>query len=798
MKLAEKSLERYASRLYAARGTGGYRAAAFVFARSGDAEIIARATKGVLSGAHTADRPFHAFPVGGPASDLFRSRVPAVAVLNEAAPILGLDQACQMLLLPEAELPGLQLRRSVFLGRNTRPPQSDVDPVHLGPDAFWRGSTPRRTVQVEYGDLMRHMLIAGATGSGKTWRAVEILNGLEERDDLQIVVFETAKGVYRNRLQRANRPPPRVYTIGDGRESTGRFRPLRLNPFQCDLFEQQVDGATVERAALKRHIVVLADALTDLMPTEALIGPKLREAVESCYRDLGWDIERGEWLGEGAPLFPDGMDFVVAVRRIAAALNYGPEVNANYRGALEGRAQLFLQDSYRDLFVPTGEQTLDALLPRDTDVIFESESLPAGEINIPAFLLSILLSRLRERALRVRRKAGSGDLDEHRLLVIEEAHNVLAREHEQQGDARQSQGERTLLKRFTKLLAEGRELGLGVLVVEQSPSMLARSVIANTGTKVVMRLEDGAEIEEMGQSLGLEEASWSDLGLLRRGEAIIKASFMTHPVKSSPYETDELSPGVAKENTAEDRGRAASYRRLAALWREHLREGEPPNGAWRKRLISAACGDPGIAAASASLALLEEDEDRHLDARAVAREALRRARSFDSVIDAMAPIALRLQVAARSDALWALTRRLLAVAWGAPACPPLSGLDVVGFVAESVAGDAGLEDNIFELLQPATDAERALFLDRLGLPSDEALAVGLLALSGKPLVLALLEAARDGASPGALKARSRRIVELVAQGLFDAPPADRIDQLTRRLCRQARHEAGWVEGGADA
>ena len=794
MMLAEKSLQRYAKQLYGARGTGGYRSAVFIFAEAGDDEIIARATKAVLSGAQTCDRPFEAFPINGPASDLFRSRFRAMEVLEESAPILSLDQACQMLLLPEAELPGLQLRRSVFLGRNTRPQRSE-DVVHLGPDAFWHGSRQKRTVQIEYSDLTRHTLVAGATGSGKTYRAVETLNGLDEREDLQIIVFETAKGVYRHRLRRANRPPPIVYTIGDGRASEGRFRPLHLNPFRCDLYEEVIGGEKKLRAALKRHIVILSDALSELMPTEALIGPKLREAVEACYRDLGWDIERGEWVGDGVARFPDGIDFVVGVRRIAAQLNYGPEVNANYRGALEGRAQLFLQDSYRDLFMPTAAQALDDLLPPGHDVIFESEALPAGEVNIPAFLLSILLSRLRERAQRARRAAGTGEIAERRLLVIEEAHNVLSREHEQKLNSGESQGERTLLKRLTKLLSEGRELGLGVMVVEQSPSLLARAVIANTGTKIIMRLEDGSEIEEMGQSLGLREEAWPDLGLLRRGEAIIKASYMTQPVKSSPYEQADLTDGVEEADKVESRGDAVSYTVLRELWRQVLDDGIQPSSRWRESLERASNGDARLAGAAASLSLIDAHRDPLLEDEAYrdGRDALRAANDFGGIVQVAEAAALRSQQRERGRAVWALLRRLCSVAWSGARHPPLGSLEAAGWIAEMLTGDPSGADALTDLLVLPPGNGRQGPLRQLGCDSDEELIAAVLALCPKRLVQELFfDSAHEALSAALLRARAMQIAEALALGLFDGAAGHthtpKLSEVARLLARQAAVE----------
>ena len=63
---------------------------------------------------------------------------------------------------------------------------------------------------------------------------------------------------------------------------------------------------------------------------EALIGPKLgAEAAERCYMECGWDIETGEFMGEGAPIYPDMILFNSEVEKVCDSLqDYGPEVKA--------------------------------------------------------------------------------------------------------------------------------------------------------------------------------------------------------------------------------------------------------------------------------------------------------------------------------------------------------------------------------------------------------------------------------------------------------------------------------------
>jgi len=593
--LADETLERTARSLYEARGTGGFRGAVLITASGSSTDVIASAVRGVLSGSRSKDHPLGCFEITGDSGSLIQSTTPTLALLAPALPVLQLDQACHMLLLPEAELPGLPLQRSVFLGRNATPPGGGSGTlVSLGQDAFLDGTggRARRAIELPAEDLFRHVLVAGTTGSGKTRRVLKILEALDVLgEDLRVIVFETAKRTYREEFQRLAGPSPRIYTLG---EATAW--PLRLNPFDFE-----------PGTSLKRHVSVLSDALGELMPTEAMIGPYLRQAVEQAYLRCGWDIESGQAKAGESARVPSVIDFVHEVRRVAAELDYGAEVGANYRGALEARARLFLDATFQDIFSAGAGRTVEEIFDRDT--IIELEALPPSEIDVPAFLLSLLLERLRAHQLQALERDGR---PRGWLVVVEEAHNVLSRENEGRLDGGESNGGRTLLTRVVRLLQEGRELRIGVMVVDQAPAMLARGVLKNANTKIAMRLEDHEEMREMGQALSLDEDRWADLGLLRTGEAIVKATYMRQPVKSGRFDVSELPVKVDEARRDPMTGVAPQYVVLEERWTDALvGHGAAPDQPWLDAQLTAACGDPEILRFGLGRALLAAREDPH-------------------------------------------------------------------------------------------------------------------------------------------------------------------------------------------
>ncbi|MFB8831995.1 hypothetical protein ACE0DR_28025 [Azotobacter sp. CWF10] len=228
LQLADFTLQRTINALHEAYGTGGFRWGAFAFAGGQNVNIVGRSLMGVLAGSRTKDHPLVRFEINGERDRLLSSRTPAMELIAEAAPVLSLPRACDALLVPEGELPGLRLRRNVFLGRNVEAMWEETDLIELGPDAFSTigASSSPASIKAPGGDLFKHVLVAGTTGSGKTTRVVEILNRLED-SNLSVVVVETAKRTYRTRLQRQNRPTPLVYSLGSSLSHGhgSRFRP---------------------------------------------------------------------------------------------------------------------------------------------------------------------------------------------------------------------------------------------------------------------------------------------------------------------------------------------------------------------------------------------------------------------------------------------------------------------------------------------------------------------------------------------------------------------------------------------
>ena len=526
LELLDQKLQDGIRSLKKAAGTGAYFFGAEVFSPKTELSMrISRSISGTLAGARTHIRPFQTVVHRG--QGCF-DHLTKNCTLNEIYPPITTQSrhiAALFLPVPEADLPGLKTKRNVFYGKPNPSEQFDDDEglnetVWLGDLAHLtsgfksrllpgvsqsRGNTEFR---IPAENLTSHLLIAGTTGSGKTQRAAALLNSLSKQR-FQVVVIESAKKTYRHLLRRKE---VSTRILSEGGSGT---RALRINPFYFE-----------PRTSLKRHISIFSDALADLLPVEALIGPKLREAIQKCYLRYQWDIETGIFRGEGDPIYPNMADLHLEVMAVSVALKYGPELNSNYQGALLGRTKLFIDELYQDIFGWGGSVSLTEVFGED-DIIIEMDELPPSEAKMPSFVLSLLLERMRAWQ---QSRCPKRDL----VIVIEEAHNLLDKALESPQSGREMGSGGFLLKQIVRLLQEGREAGMGIIVVDQSPASLADAVIRNTNTKIILRITDSEEAERIGSSLGLSKEEFRDLHDLEDGEAVVKVKNAGKALKLCP------------------------------------------------------------------------------------------------------------------------------------------------------------------------------------------------------------------------------------------------------------------------
>ncbi len=164
-----------------------------------------------------------------------------------------------------------------------------------------------------------------------------------------------------------------------------------------------------------------------------------------------------------------------------------------------------VRDAYIDLF--KGERNNYANLARSSLMIIDVSKIrdPLIRRIYVAFYLKKLFSLALERRL-------PGRL----LLVVEEAHNLLNREKP--------------IRLISRMLAEVRKFGIGLIIVTQSPSTIIEDVMINTNTKIIHSLKSSCDIDLINRTLYLTEEFRQIIPYLDIGEAIIYSRSYKKPL----------------------------------------------------------------------------------------------------------------------------------------------------------------------------------------------------------------------------------------------------------------------------
>jgi len=315
-------------------------------------------------------------------------------------------------------------------------------------------------------EFIKHILITGMTGSGKTNLSFQILKELNKHNK-PFIVFDWKKS-YRDLKQLPEFRNLKVIRLGDP-DCTFKFNPL-IPP----------------KGVMPKHWMVM---LIDVMKHAFFVGHGVeyffRKGLDYLYKQFG--------IYEGKTKYPTFYDLELnmkkeyvkgrellwmgAVKRVLASLTFsgllGETLNVRNHGNLES------------LF--------------NENVIIEMDNLATVEkiFFIESFLLWLY---------EYRKQEGKREQFKH-AIILEEAHHILSGSKEIQF------GEETILESIVRMI---REFGESIIVIDQEPSKLSKSIIANTNCKITFNLGSGSDIMELSYAMGLskeEEKAIDQIGL---------------------------------------------------------------------------------------------------------------------------------------------------------------------------------------------------------------------------------------------------------------------------------------------
>lgn len=363
--------------------------------------------------------------------------------------------------------------------------------------------------------LVRHTLVAGSTGCGKTTTCKRIINSVMNQN-IPVLIVEPAKDEWVQWAIEQNKslPPEKQFTIyepGVTMLEGTKLGNLMLNPFQ----PAGLEGAPVDMQSRCENVTALINAS---LPTGDVLPIILDEAIYAYLKGKIEDFEEDEM--EQLKQYPILEGVVPVARKVLENRGYDPKVRDGLVAALETRFNYLTRGKRGKVLNNTVSTPYSKLFNRNC-VINLSKIASAKD---KALIMSIILLSLQEYRKsqynydkEYRAMAKRNDL--LHLTVIEEAHNVLSRPPvaaEGSGNPQQ-----VVADLFTIMLSEVRSCGEGLMIIDQVPTRLIPDAVKNTNYKICHRLVSKDDIIVMADALSLRDEQREIVSSLETGNAII-------------------------------------------------------------------------------------------------------------------------------------------------------------------------------------------------------------------------------------------------------------------------------------
>ncbi len=238
-------------------------------------------------------------------------------------------------------------------------------------------------------------------------------------------------------------------------------------------------------------------------PNDQVISMHIEDVIYTVYKSCGWNLRANT---KGRPILLE--DLVDAAREVSEKLDYGDEVKSNLYGALVARIKSILRKpALVDMLnTPTG-LTIEELLAHPT--IIDLDSLSG---NDKILLIGILVAAISEY------KLANPTNNVTNLLVLEEAHYLLGRT-DNVGEA--NSGVRLqAINAFIEMLRTVGGTGLGVVLIDQSPTSLVPQAIKIVVNLIIHALSDDDQTL-MGKHARCTDSQTEHIGGMAVGEAVV-------------------------------------------------------------------------------------------------------------------------------------------------------------------------------------------------------------------------------------------------------------------------------------
>jgi hypothetical protein len=524
-------VERHIERLNAGRSFGFWNAGIYVL---GDTDDTVRTVCGMLRAAYSGDDS-HIEPIR---SILFPSSFGAAAYVcdfrhvplrtaeveewhplgllyQDVSTPLNTEELAITTALPRKDVPGLRMQKNQVQFAMNGPLLEGGRPVVLG-ELLGPGGVDAGSYRFDVNGLVRHGLLVGTTGSGKSTTCRRLI-AEARRAGVPFLILEPAKDDYARWALDHNRTAAKneridLYMPGEVTFDGQAVEPLLLNPLE----PARPDGARADPLGRAERVVAILNAS---MPMQEVLPILMEEAVMELATGA-FGINFKEWPNDG--FFPklDQLDRIVRANLYGGGGLYDVGNRANLYAAMKNRVASLTRGRRGEVLNVDRSTPASRLFERPAVVNLSRFGSEADKALIMALLLLGMYEwRMGRYAAdaQYRDNARRGHLAH--LTVVEEAHTVLR----QSGGfvVNEANPQAMVSRMFSDMLAEVRQYGQGLLVVDQDPSQLITGTIKNTSFRIVHRLPHQQDREALSASMLLRPDQRDFLSLLPTGQAII-------------------------------------------------------------------------------------------------------------------------------------------------------------------------------------------------------------------------------------------------------------------------------------
>lgn len=407
------------------------------------------------------------------------------------AVFLNTNEIALMFGLPRKSVSGIVVKQSVEFGRNVPEIKEKDESILLG-SLIHLGEEQGTNVELGKKSLAMHTLITGSTGSGKSTTTYKLIDEIREKS-VKFLVIEPTKGEYKHIYGNNDD----IYVYGTNCQYTPL---LKINPFSFPY----------NKIHVLEHVDRLVEIFNACWPMYAAMPAILKDAILESYEVVGWDLDDSKNSQNNN--FPSFMDVVDCLEELLESSFYSDNTKADYKGALITRVKSLTQGIIKNILTEDCISDKDLF---DENVIVDLSRIGSSETK--SLIMGILMLKLSEYRMS---EDGMRDEDLKHVTILEEAHHILPRVSTQTSqESGNIKGK--AVEMLSNAIAEMRTYGEGFIIVDQSPNMLDISAIRNTNTKIIMRLSEIEDRNDIGKSAALSDDQINEIPKLPVGVAII-------------------------------------------------------------------------------------------------------------------------------------------------------------------------------------------------------------------------------------------------------------------------------------